>query len=26
VVRLRGTDKALALKTDCNGRYCYLDP
>ncbi|MGZ8411810.1 MAG: phosphoribosylformylglycinamidine synthase subunit PurL [Gemmatirosa sp.] len=26
VVRLRGTDKAVALKTDCNGRYCYLDP
>ncbi|HJU74677.1 MAG TPA: phosphoribosylformylglycinamidine synthase subunit PurL [Gemmatimonadaceae bacterium] len=26
VVRLRGTQKALALKTDCNGRYVYLDP
>ncbi len=26
VVRLRGTDKALALKTDCNSRYVYLDP
>src|SRR5215207_9187259 len=26
VVRLRGTDKALALKTDCNGRYVHLDP
>jgi phosphoribosylformylglycinamidine synthase subunit PurL len=26
VVRLRGTDKALALKTDGNGRYVYLDP
>ena len=26
VVRVRGTDKALALKTDCNGRYVYLDP
>jgi phosphoribosylformylglycinamidine synthase len=26
VVRLRGTDRALALKTDCNGRYVYLDP
>jgi phosphoribosylformylglycinamidine synthase II len=25
-VRLRGTDRALALKTDCNGRYVYLDP
>ncbi|MDZ7630382.1 MAG: AIR synthase related protein [Gemmatimonadaceae bacterium] len=26
VVRLRGTSKALALKTDCNSRYVYLDP
>jgi phosphoribosylformylglycinamidine synthase len=26
IVRLRGTHKALALKTDCNGRYVYLDP
>ena len=26
VVRIRGTDRALALKTDCNGRYVYLDP
>jgi phosphoribosylformylglycinamidine synthase subunit PurL len=26
VVRLRGTNKALALKTDGNGRYVYLDP
>ena len=26
VVRLRHTSKALALKTDCNGRYVYLDP
>jgi phosphoribosylformylglycinamidine synthase len=26
VVRVRGTSKALALKTDCNGRYVYLDP
>jgi phosphoribosylformylglycinamidine synthase len=26
VVRVRGTNKALALKTDCNGRYVYLDP
>ena len=26
VVRIRGTDKAIALKTDCNGRYAYLDP
>jgi phosphoribosylformylglycinamidine synthase len=26
VLRIRGTKKALALKTDCNGRYVYLDP
>jgi phosphoribosylformylglycinamidine synthase II len=26
VVRVRGTNKALAIKTDCNGRYVYLDP
>ena len=26
VIRVRGTRRALALKTDCNGRYCYLDP
>ncbi|HEY3257318.1 MAG TPA: phosphoribosylformylglycinamidine synthase subunit PurL, partial [Gemmatimonadaceae bacterium] len=26
VIRIRGTRKALALKTDCNGRYVYLDP
>jgi phosphoribosylformylglycinamidine synthase len=26
VVRVRGTDKAIAMKTDCNGRYVYLDP
>ena len=26
VVRVRGSDKALAMKTDCNGRYVYLDP
>jgi len=26
VVMLRGTRRALALKTDCNGRYVYLDP
>jgi phosphoribosylformylglycinamidine synthase subunit PurL len=26
VIRLRGTQRALALKTDCNGRYVYLDP
>lgn len=26
VLRLKETDKLLALKTDCNGRLCYLDP
>lgn len=26
VIRIRGTDKAIAAKTDCNGRYVYLDP
>ena len=26
VVRIKGTDKGLAVKTDCNGRYVYLDP
>ncbi|MDH4617350.1 MULTISPECIES: phosphoribosylformylglycinamidine synthase subunit PurL [Brevibacillus] len=26
VVMVRGTRKALAMSTDCNGRYVYLDP
>lgn len=26
VIRIRGTKKAVALTTDCNSRYCYLDP
>ncbi|MEK6611679.1 MAG: phosphoribosylformylglycinamidine synthase subunit PurL [Gemmatimonadota bacterium] len=26
VIRIRGTNKAIAVKTDCNGRYVYLDP
>ena len=26
VVRIRGTRKAVAATTDCNGRYVYLDP
>ena len=26
VVRLPGSDRAVALSTDCNGRYVYLDP
>ena len=26
VVRIKGTNRALALSVDGNGRYCYLDP
>ena len=26
LVRLKGTNKGLAVKTDCNGRYVYLNP
>jgi phosphoribosylformylglycinamidine synthase len=26
VVRIKETGKALSLTTDCNSRYCYLDP
>jgi len=26
IMRLRKTNKALALTTDCNGRYCYINP
>ena len=26
VLRLKGTRKGIALKTDGNGRYCFLDP
>jgi phosphoribosylformylglycinamidine synthase len=26
VVRIKGTPRALAMSTDGNGRYCYLDP
>lgn len=26
VLRLKGTKKGLAATTDCNSRYCYLDP
>ena len=26
VLRIRGTNKAISVKTDCNGRYTYLDP
>lgn len=26
VIRIKGTDKALAITTDCNSRYLHLDP
>ncbi|MGB4862588.1 MAG: phosphoribosylformylglycinamidine synthase subunit PurL, partial [Tepidiformaceae bacterium] len=26
VIRVPGTNKAIAISTDCNGRFCYLDP
>lgn len=26
VLRLKDSEKGLALSCDCNGRYCYLDP
>ena len=26
VVRIKGTDRALAMSLDGNGRYCFLDP
>jgi phosphoribosylformylglycinamidine synthase len=26
VMRVKGTRKALSIKTDCNGRYVYLNP
>jgi phosphoribosylformylglycinamidine synthase len=26
VVRIKGTERGLAMKTDCNPRYCFLDP
>jgi phosphoribosylformylglycinamidine synthase len=26
ILRIKGTKKAVAATTDCNGRYCYLDP
>ncbi len=26
VIRLKKSRKALAMSTDCNARYCYLDP
>jgi phosphoribosylformylglycinamidine synthase len=26
VLRVKGTSMGIALTTDCNGRFCYLDP
>ncbi|MFH1452918.1 MAG: phosphoribosylformylglycinamidine synthase subunit PurL [Armatimonadota bacterium] len=26
LVRIKGTNKAIALTSDCNSTYCYLDP
>ncbi|RJQ53029.1 MAG: phosphoribosylformylglycinamidine synthase subunit PurL [Actinobacteria bacterium] len=26
VLRVKGTNKAIAASVDCNGRHCYLDP
>jgi len=26
VVRVKGTQGAVAMSSDCNGRYCFLDP
>ncbi len=26
VLRIKGTNRGLAMKTDCNGRYVYLNP
>ncbi len=26
VVRVKGTDRAIALSVDCNSTYCYMDP
>lgn len=26
VIRIKGTDKSLAITTDCNSRYCLLNP
>ncbi len=26
VLRIKGTNSAIAITTDCNSRYCYLDP
>ena len=26
VIRIKGSEKGLAISTDCNGRYVYIDP
>ena len=26
VIRIKGTNKAVAMSSDCNPRYCYIDP
>ncbi|MBT6345832.1 MAG: phosphoribosylformylglycinamidine synthase subunit PurL [Nitrospina sp.] len=26
IIRIKGTQKAVALSVDCNSHYCYLDP
>lgn len=26
VLRIKGTNKGIAISTDCNSRFCYLDP
>ncbi len=26
VIRIKGTNKAIAMTTDCNSRYCFSDP
>ncbi len=26
VLRIKGTQKGIAVTTDCNGRYCHIDP
>jgi len=26
VLRIKGTEKGIAVTTDCNGRYCHIDP
>ncbi len=26
VIRVKGTNKGIAVSTDCNSRYCFLDP